>query len=235
MFHKKEKSQLYLFLRVIKKIEEEISARVCFDKSKNENQWEINRLQWNKNRFIFEKFFYKKDISSFFLRLLHIDKQFDRNLMEYWKDKRFKNLCSIKVIRKRERESVENGICRIPLSERSIQSIYKIEKESGCICCSSKSTTGGPIWWDRAFRISFCLRNELERKSFLSFVGRKKKVKWITFSNIIKLNQLKIILKAGFFYGIKVDYISMIFLFILSKKIRKKFFLFYQNWNSILF
>lgn len=53
---------LEFFLNTLEKIEDEILSFACFITNKKEDQWSLNRLQWKKNRFIFEKIFYEKNI-----------------------------------------------------------------------------------------------------------------------------------------------------------------------------
>lgn len=136
---------------------------------KKQSYWEIVRIQWNRNRYIFNKIL-NKVISNreFFLNFM-MKINLDINLIRLWKKRNYFNLCSTRVLYSRNKRSNES-ICRLPFFKRNLHTLFGIQNSSGCICCASSLDWNGPIWWDQFQIISAICRNIKKNKFFqLSF------------------------------------------------------------------
>lgn len=212
---------LEFFLNTLEKIEDEILSFACFITNKKEDQWSLNRLQWKKNRFIFEKIFYEKNIPENHYKFLQKKKILDINLFNCWKTWKYRILCSTKVIQGGEIHFPSNGLCRVPLLDRSLYSIYKIEPNSGCICCSNKGGIKEPIWWDNLNKISFFLRKTIEEKASLNMTHINFKKKNENLTGIVQINRLKIVFKKKSCQSFKSN-INLKYFFLKIMKTKKK-------------
>lgn len=132
---------------------------------KKQSYWEIVRIQWNRNRYIFNKILYKLiSYKEFFLNFM-IKINLDINLIRLWKKRNYLNLCSTRVLYSRNKKSNES-ICRLPFYKRNLRTLFGIQNNSGCICCASSLDWNGPIWWDQFQIISAICRNIKKNKFF---------------------------------------------------------------------
>lgn len=113
--------------------------------------WKIHKLNWEKNKFIFDLRFRKKKLSTFTYRFLIQNFFIDYNLHILWRLKGYEILCSILVI------SIHDGfknksICRIPLLLRSSIKRIVMDINTGCISCANvDGIKNKPIWWNSKY------------------------------------------------------------------------------------
>ena len=111
-------------------------------------EWELNRLNWYKNRYVFYFLYVFKNISKKSLSYLCSLKKLDNHLIKIWKVFKFRNICSFNLFLNQDSNKYTNRLCRTPLFSRRFTSIFYIQKYTGCICCSTFNGLGEPIWWD---------------------------------------------------------------------------------------
>eukprot|EP00216_Chloropicon_sp_CCMP2111_P006086 CAMPEP_0198236162 /NCGR_PEP_ID=MMETSP1446-20131203/2067_1 /TAXON_ID=1461542 ORGANISM="Unidentified sp, Strain CCMP2111" /NCGR_SAMPLE_ID=MMETSP1446 /ASSEMBLY_ACC=CAM_ASM_001112 /LENGTH=240 /DNA_ID=CAMNT_0043917763 /DNA_START=97 /DNA_END=819 /DNA_ORIENTATION=- len=114
-------------------------------KRKNESTWEITRIHWERNRFIYEVYYKKKAISRELYDYLVQAKVADQNLIAKWRKPGYETLCSLQAIAVRDTNYGTVGSCRVPLKHRSPQQ-WGPNVKTGCISCAS-CDKGAPIWW----------------------------------------------------------------------------------------
>lgn len=114
-------------------------------KRKNESTWDITRIHWERNRFIYELFYKKKAIGRPLYDFLVQAKIADQNLIAKWRKPGYEYLCSLQAISSRDTNFGTVGSCRVPLKLRSPQQ-WGPNVKTGCISCAS-CDKGAPIWW----------------------------------------------------------------------------------------
>jgi hypothetical protein len=174
----------------------DISKKAGNEKYLIQNQWEIIKLEWNKNRLIFFHFFKKKKVSKMFFKRIRQKINLDLNLINLWKKRMYENLCSTQVI-------FLDSFCRIPFEEKENLKKFVIQERTGCISCSTSNGFDSPIWWNNFEKIKKILVNwyayeflkVLSKKNFLfDLIFQKNFIKneHIFFFLEINLNFLKI-------------------------------------------
>mmetsp|Transcript_11556 Transcript_11556/g.26880 ORF Transcript_11556/g.26880 Transcript_11556/m.26880 type:complete len:279 (-) Transcript_11556:71-907(-) len=118
-------------------------------KRRNEANWKINRIHYERSRYIYELFYKKKAISRELYDWLLNEKWADAALIAKWKKPGYEYLCSLSAIDKKATHFGTNSICRVPLHLRK-PGPQAPSVTIGCISCASTeaSRLGGPIWWD---------------------------------------------------------------------------------------
>jgi hypothetical protein len=116
-------------------------------------EWEINRLNWYKNRYVFYFLFIFKNIPKTTLSYLCSLKKLDYRLIKIWKNLEFRNLCTYDLISIKNSNKKLNLLCRIPLFFRKFTSVFYTQKSTGCICCATIYGINEPIWWDDVKKI----------------------------------------------------------------------------------
>jgi len=113
-------------------------------KRKAECTWKIHKLHWEKNRFIFEKYFKEKAIDKKLYDYLVREKLADGALIAKWRKPGYEYLCSLAAIDTRNTNYGTASICRVPLHLRGDRPSPAVQ--TGCVTCAS-SDKGAPIWW----------------------------------------------------------------------------------------
>jgi hypothetical protein len=186
----------------------EINNNFDMNKQLKNEYWKIKKYEWHKNRLIFYYFFKKKNFSKSLFQNLKKKIDFDHNLINSWRKKKFENLCSTEIL-------YCNSFCRKPLNKRENFSKFLIQEKSGCICCITCNDFEFPIWWDQFSKI-YKFYEELKVKKYFNFLKN--------------LNScLKKLLKKNFFQNkFNFNFISsnnnIIKLKFLGAKIRTEFF-----------
>merc|ERR1712216_821130 len=113
-------------------------------KRKNESNWPIHRINYERTRYVYELHYKTKEISRELLDFCIREKLVDGNLMAKWKKPGYEFLCSVAAINKGSTNFGTTSVCRVPLRLRS----GKIgPSQTGCISCAS-CDKGAPIWWN---------------------------------------------------------------------------------------
>jgi len=110
--------------------------------------WKKTRNHWRKNRKIFNLIFSYTTVPLRILRLLEKKRKIDSNLIFVWKNLKYINLCSTLVLQKNKLVRSKRFLCQTTLLSRTSNTIFFIEKASGCVCCTNENGKQGPIWWD---------------------------------------------------------------------------------------
>lgn len=114
------------------------------DKRRNEITWPMHKLHFEKNRYLYEMYYKKRQISKQLLDYLIHEKIADGKLIAKWRRPGYETLCSLLVITKSNTNFGSVGVCRVPLKDRKGQILPNVL--TGCVSCASGD--GGPIWWD---------------------------------------------------------------------------------------
>lgn len=116
---------------------------------KAEMNWPINKIHYERNRYIYELFYKKKAISKELYDFLLKNKYGDAALIAKWKKPGYEFLCALQAIDKKATNFGTTNICRVPLHLRK-PGPQSPNVTTGCISCASTeaSRIGGPIWWD---------------------------------------------------------------------------------------
>ena len=192
--------------------------------------WEMNRLNWYKNRHVYYFLYFFKTIPKKMLSYICSLKKLDNRLINIWKIPKFKNICSFDIFLNQNSDICINKYCRVPLFFRKFSSIFYIQKYTGCICCSTIYGINEPIWWDeeRKIRILSNIKfNENKLKFILiSSLAIKKFLKILSYYNVypnLKICDLfyKLRKKQILFFPISV--IDFPIYRIFSKKKKKNF------------
>ncbi len=112
-------------------------SKMFYKNEKNQVEWEINRLNWYKNRYVFYFLFIFKNIPKKALNYLCNFKKLDNRLIKIWKVLRFRNLCTYDLFLIENSSRKINLFCRIPLFFRKFTSFFHTQKSTGCICCAT--------------------------------------------------------------------------------------------------
>jgi len=120
-------------------------------KRRNEACWKINKIHYDRSRYVYELYYKKKAISRELYDWLLKEKHGDANLIAKWKKPGFEFLCSLQAIDKKGTNFGTTSICRVPLHLRK-PGPQGPAVQTGCISCASTESgrLGGPIWWDSA-------------------------------------------------------------------------------------
>lgn len=120
-------------------------------KRRNEATWKINKIHYERSRYIYELYYKKKAISRQLYDFLLKEKYGDAMLIAKWKKPGFEYLCSLMAIDKRNTNFGTTSICRVPLHLRK-PGPQSAAVNTGCISCASTEAgrLEGPIWWDTA-------------------------------------------------------------------------------------
>lgn len=116
-------------------------------KSKNEANWPIHRLHYEKNRLVYELHHKQKSLSKELFDFLVREKIVDAPLIAQWNKQGYETLCSMAAIQRSNTNYGTTSICRVPLTRRGGQVLPSVL--TGCISCvSGEGIDGRPIWWD---------------------------------------------------------------------------------------
>ena len=132
-------------------------------KRRNEGTWEVTRIHWERNRFVFEEFYRRKAISRELFDWLCQCKLADRNLIAKWRKPGYEQLCSLQAIQTRDTNFGTVSQCRVPLKKRNPQQ-WGPSVRTGCVSCVS-GDKGAPIWW---FHSGWREHFEGERERYLA-------------------------------------------------------------------
>jgi bud site selection protein 31 len=115
-------------------------------KRKCESEWDIHRIHWKKNRFIYEMYYKDKKISKECYDWLCRLKIADQPLISKWRKPGYEILCSMLAISQSSTNFGTVSVCRVPMRQRGGGIMPAVK--TGCVSCASgDSIDGGPIWW----------------------------------------------------------------------------------------
>ena len=115
-------------------------------KRKAESTWPIHRIHYERNRFIYDLYYKRQEISRELYEFLVREKVVDAALISKWRKPGFEILCSLSAINKANSNFGTTSICRVPLAQRGGQIMPSIT--TGCVSCASgDGINGGPVWW----------------------------------------------------------------------------------------
>lgn len=115
-------------------------------KRKCESEWDIHRIHWKKNRFIYEMYYRDKKISKECYDWLCRLKIADQPLISKWRKPGYEILCSMLAISQSSTNFGTVSVCRVPMRQRGGGIMPAVK--TGCVSCASgDSIEGGPIWW----------------------------------------------------------------------------------------
>jgi bud site selection protein 31 len=115
-------------------------------KRKCESMWDIHRIHWKKNRFIYEMYYKDKKISKELYDWMCRMKIADQPLISKWRKPGFEILCSMLAISQQSTNFGTTSICRVPMRQRGGGIMPAVT--TGCVsCCSGDGGNGGPLWW----------------------------------------------------------------------------------------
>lgn len=118
-------------------------------KRKNELTWKINRIHWEKNRFVYDLMYVRKVMARDLFDYLVREKIADGPLIAKWRKPGYEILCSMLAIQKGNHNFGTTSHCRVPLSKRASQQRITPDVQIGCISCASgDGRFGGPVWWN---------------------------------------------------------------------------------------
>ncbi|CAL8465167.1 g4702 [Coccomyxa elongata] len=116
---------------------------------KNELTWKINRIHWEKNRFIYDLMYVRKVMSRELYEWLVREKVADGALISKWRKPGYEILCSMLAIQKGNHNFGTTSHCRVPMALRGAQQRITPDVQIGCISCASgDGKFGQPIWWN---------------------------------------------------------------------------------------
>jgi bud site selection protein 31 len=115
-------------------------------KRKCEGMWDIHRIHWKKNRFIYDMHYKEKKISKECYDWMCQMKIADQPLISKWRKPGFEILCSMLAISQQSTNFGTTSVCRVPMRQRGGGIMPAVQ--TGCVsCCSGDGAKGGPIWW----------------------------------------------------------------------------------------
>eukprot|EP01052_Picozoa_sp_SAG31_P014219 SAG31_NODE_875_length_11316_cov_8.924044_8_plen_179_part_00 len=115
-------------------------------KRKCESNWDIHRIHWKKNRFIYDLYYKNKEISKELYDWMVRLKIADAALISKWRKPGYEILCSTLAVSASATNFGTASICRVPLRQRG--GIATPAVSTGCVSCASgDGVDKGPIWW----------------------------------------------------------------------------------------
>merc|ERR1712172_345466 len=149
---KKSPNGWELIEEVIEDFESQMRKAVTEDaekKRKHESLWKIQRIHWEKNRFIFDLTYKRKLISNELFNWLVRERIADGVLISKWRRPGYEILCSMLAIQKCFHNFRTTSHCRVPIKHRPPNMTITPNVQTGCIsCCSGDGKFGGPVWWN---------------------------------------------------------------------------------------
>lgn len=107
---------------------------------KNESQWPIHQLNWQKSRYIYDLYYTYNRISKEVYDYCIVNKIIDASLIAKWKKPGYERLCSTYVINPRNYNFGTVSICRVP--KQCLAPGTEIEDPTtGCRGCASGSSS----------------------------------------------------------------------------------------------
>lgn len=105
---------------------------------KNESQWPIHQINWQKSRYVYDMYYTYSRISKEVYDYCINNKVVDVALIAKWKKPGYERLCSTYVINPRNYKFGTVSICRVP--KQSLAPGTEIQDPTtGCIGCASGS------------------------------------------------------------------------------------------------
>mmetsp|Transcript_66764 Transcript_66764/g.164549 ORF Transcript_66764/g.164549 Transcript_66764/m.164549 type:complete len:235 (+) Transcript_66764:3055-3759(+) len=154
-----------LFYDKIGKFDDQISELLNdFKNEFKEKYWKIIRIHWIKNRHILNMFYKKKIFGKKLIFKFQSKTSLDLNLINLWCKKKFRNLCSTKVLKNSKKGSKTN-FCRVSLLKKNLNTFFLVQNISGCVCCTGSFNLNLPIWWDQIEKL-FKISKNIKKKSF---------------------------------------------------------------------
>eukprot|EP01024_Parvocaulis_polyphysoides_P060292 TRINITY_DN655_c0_g1_i1.p1 TRINITY_DN655_c0_g1~~TRINITY_DN655_c0_g1_i1.p1 ORF type:complete len:283 (+),score=45.77 TRINITY_DN655_c0_g1_i1:87-851(+) len=151
---KKPPEGFELIQEVLEDFDERMKAAVNEEhegKRRNELNWKIHRLHWEKNRFIYDLKYQRKVMSKELFDYLVRERIADGALISKWRKPGYEILCSTLAIQKSGHNFGTTSHCRVPLRQRAAQQKITPDVHTGCVSCvSGDGINGGPVWWNTA-------------------------------------------------------------------------------------
>jgi len=186
--------------------------------------WEKTRNHWRKNRKIFNLIFSYITVPLRILRLLEKKRKIDSNLIFVWKNLKYINLCSTLVLQKNKIVRSKRFLCQTTLFSRTSNTIFFIEKASGCVCCTNENGKQGPIWWDEwdiILKIFDRNSNKFLTSSFYNFSVLKQN-DFSSKKKIVFLNKLPKIFNTFFVHISVLPFLKLLLLEFIKLKFIKR-------------
>lgn len=89
-------------------------------KRKNELNWRVHRVHWERNRFVFRMMYEEKSMSKKLFDFLVQNKIADGALISKWRKPGYEKLCSLAAIQTRDTSHGTTSVCRVPLTKVSL-------------------------------------------------------------------------------------------------------------------
>jgi bud site selection protein 31 len=105
-------------------------------KRKNESQWPVHQLNWQRTRYIYDLHYKYNRVSKELVDYLIENKTIDGALLNYWRKPGYERLCSTFAVNTGNSKFGTVGICRVPA--KSITEGTIVENDAtGCRGCAS--------------------------------------------------------------------------------------------------
>ena len=110
-------------------------------KRKCESQWDIHRIHWKKNRFIYDMYYKDKKITKELYDWLCRMKIADQPLISKWRKPGYEILCSMLAISQSSTNFGTVSVCRVPMRQRGGGVMPAVT--TGCVSCASGDGLSG--------------------------------------------------------------------------------------------
>lgn len=114
-------------------------------KRKNESQWPVHQLNWQRTRYIYDLHYKYSRISKELVDYLVEIKTIDGALMSYWQKPGYERLCSTFAVNTGNSKFGTVGICRVPAKNITEGTIVENET-TGCRGCASDAKNKNIFW-----------------------------------------------------------------------------------------
>lgn len=118
----KIKGQLDDFANQLKEVE---AQKITKTSNKNQNVWDVLRINNQQSRYVYDLYYKKKLISPDLYNWLLREKYADALLIAKWKKQGYEKLCCLRCLEK-------SCICRVPKNEEKVRCV-----NCGCYGCAS--------------------------------------------------------------------------------------------------
>ncbi|CAD8078431.1 unnamed protein product [Paramecium sonneborni] len=114
----------------------DVENQAYSDKKKPEQFWEIYKLHHQRSRYIYEMYYYKKEISRELYEYCLQEQYGDASLIAKWKKTGYEKLCCLHCISKSQHNFGGTCICRVPKAKLEEGKLVQC-KQCGCRGCAS--------------------------------------------------------------------------------------------------
>lgn len=114
----------------------EISLDTSEGKRKQEALWPLLRIHHHMSRYVYELYYFNKEISKELYEYCINEKWIDKNLIAKWKKTGYEKLCCLLCIQQKDHNFNTTCICRVPKSKLDEGKFIECN-HCGCRGCSS--------------------------------------------------------------------------------------------------